>query len=53
MLNLYIEKSVVLKMILLSEKILQNGTSLMVQWLRLHAPNAGGLALTPQAPTKD
>ena len=23
------------------------GTSLVVQWLRLHAPNAGGLGLIP------
>ena len=52
MLNLYIEKSVVL-MILLNEKILHNRTSLIVQWLWLHADNAGGLGLAPQAPTKE
>ena len=25
----------------------KSGTSLVVQWLRLHAPNAGGLGLIP------
>ena len=30
------------------------GTSLMVQWLRLHTPNAGGLGLIPgQGPRSD
>ena len=27
----------------LVQKVLPSGTSLVVQWLRLHAPNAGGL----------
>ena len=26
---------------------INGGTSLVVQWLRLHAPNAGGLGLIP------
>ena len=29
-----------------------DGTSLVVQWLRLHAPNAGGLGLIPGRGTK-
>ena len=28
------------------------GTSLVAQWLRLHAPNAGGLGLTPGQGTR-
>ena len=28
------------------------GTSLVVQWLRLHAPNAGGLGLIPGQGTR-
>ena len=28
------------------------GTSLMVQWLRLHTPNAGGLGLIPGQGTR-
>ena len=28
------------------------GTSLVAQWLRLHAPNAGGLGLTPSQRTR-
>ena len=28
------------------------GTSLVVQWLRLHAPNAGGLGLIPGQETR-
>ena len=34
------------------EKTKTGGTSLVVQWLRLHAPNAGGLVLIPCAATK-
>ena len=29
-----------------------SGTSLVVQWLRLHAPNAGGVGLIPGQGTK-
>ena len=28
------------------------GTSLVVQWMRLHAPNAGGLSLIPGGGTR-
>ena len=33
----------------MSKRLLKetNGSTLVVQWLRLHAPNAGGLGLTP------
>ena len=30
----------------------KSGTSLVVQWLRLHAPNAGGLRLIPGQGTR-
>ena len=30
----------------------KSGTSLVVQWLRLHAPNAGGLGLIPGQVTR-
>ena len=31
---------------------MQSGTSLVVQWLRLHTPNAGGLGSIPGLGTK-
>ena len=33
----------------MSKRLLKetNGSTLVVQWLRLHAPNAGGLGLIP------
>ena len=33
-------------------KSLWSGTSLVVQWLRLHAPNAGGLGSIPGQGTR-
>ena len=33
-------------------KIKYSGTSLMVQWLRLHAPNVGGVGLIPGQGTR-
>ena len=34
------------------EKTKTGGTSLVVQWLRLHAPNAGGLGSIPSQGTR-
>ena len=34
------------------KEIIQLGTSLVVQWLRLHIPNAGGVGLIPGQGTK-
>ena len=34
------------------EKTKTGGTSLVVQWLRLHAPNAGGLGSIPDQGTR-
>ena len=34
-----------------NKKILMSGTSLVVQWLRLHTPNAGGPGSIPGEPT--
>ena len=37
-----------LRVALHAQKIIEGpGTSLVVQWVRLHAPNAGGLGLIP------
>ena len=36
----------------LESRLLGEGTSLVVQWLRLQAPNAGGLGLIPGQGTR-
>ena len=48
------KKIIIIKKVKIKKKILKIslGTSLVVQWLRLHAPNAGGLGSIPGQGTR-